>query len=58
VLYQNLLTFCEDFLALAVSVKFPPGIILGIIPEDNRDKDYPRKFGMFLASQGGEANPT
>lgn len=58
VLYQNLLTFCEDFLALAVSVKFPPGIIGGVIPEDNRDKDYPRKFGMFLASQGVDANPT
>ena len=48
VLYQNLLTFCEDFLALAASIKFHPGIVLGSIPEEERDKEHPLRYGMFM----------
>jgi len=48
VLYHNLLTFCEDFIPLAVSVNFPKGILLRLIPEGERDAEYPRKYGMVL----------
>jgi hypothetical protein len=48
VLYHNLLTFCEDFLVLAVSIQFPPMIKLGVVPEDKRDREHPGRYGMFL----------
>lgn len=47
-LYENLLTFCEDFIALAVSITFPPVFVIGVIPEDLRDKEHPLKYGMFF----------
>lgn len=49
-LYENLLTFCEDFMALAVSITFPPVFVIGVIPEDKRDKQHPLKYGMFFAN--------
>lgn len=49
-LYENLLTFCEDFIALAVSITFPPAFVIGVIPEDKRDKEHPLKYGMFFAN--------
>lgn len=49
--YQNLLGFCEDFLALSSGIKFHPGISVGILAEEKRDKEYPRKFGMFMKNQ-------
>jgi len=52
--YQNLLGFCEDFIALSSSIKFHPGIIIGILPQEKRDKEYPRKFGMFMKNSPNE----
>jgi hypothetical protein len=57
-LYQNLLTFCEDFLALAVSITFPPMIVLSVIPERKRDKEYPRRYGMYLARPASDEAAT
>ncbi len=57
--YHNLLSFCEDFVALSVSIKFHPSVILGVLPEERRDKDYPRKFGLFIrTAKEGEVNST
>lgn len=49
-LYENLLTFCEDFIALTVSITFPPAFVIGVIPEDKRDKEDPLKYGYFFAN--------
>jgi hypothetical protein len=51
VLYHNLLTFCEDFIPLAMSIKFPEAFVLHMIPEDQRDKQYPTKFGIHLINK-------
>jgi hypothetical protein len=47
-LYHNLLTFCEDFIARAVSVRFHPAVMLGIIPKPERAPQFPRKYGVFI----------
>lgn len=44
VLYENLFTFCEDFLALSYSIKFLKGISLQIVPEDKRRSELPAKY--------------
>lgn len=46
ILYSNLLTLCEDFIPLLLSIKFPPFISIYTIPEEQQDKEYPRKFGV------------
>jgi hypothetical protein len=53
VLYENLLTFAEDFLALAVNVAIMPVFTVGTIPVERRDKEYPRKWGLAFASPPG-----
>lgn len=57
-LYHNLLTFCEDFIALAVSITFPPAFVLGVIPENQRDKEHPVKYGIFFAKPPTETSAT
>lgn len=57
-LYGNLLTFCEDFTALAVSITFPPPFVIGVIPEDKRDREHPLKYGMFFAQPPSGAAAT
>jgi hypothetical protein len=43
---ENLLSFAEDLVCLLCSVKFVPGIDLALIPEEERDKEHPRKFRL------------
>jgi hypothetical protein len=38
VLYTNLLTFAEDFLALSVNITFLPVFTVGVLPFDRRDR--------------------
>jgi hypothetical protein len=47
-LYQNLLHFCEDFLVFSLRVILPPMFEIGMIPEEKRDPNYPRAYGLFL----------
>ena len=49
--YQNLLSFCEDFVALSSSIRFNPGLVLGVIEEKKRNKDYPIKYGIFMKNK-------
>jgi hypothetical protein len=43
VLYFNLLTFCEDFLALSLNLAMPPGLSVQIIaPTDRPDPSKPK----------------
>jgi len=49
VLYANLLTFSEDFLALSVNITFPSVFKVGVLSQERRDQEYPRKYGMFFA---------
>lgn len=58
VLYENLLTFAEDFLTLAVNITFPSVFTVGVIHPDQRDKEHPRKWGMFFALPPKEASAT
>lgn len=58
VLYENLLTFVEDFFALAVNITFPPVFTVGLIPPESRDKEYPRKWGMSLRTPPEQAIAT
>lgn len=46
--YSNLISFCEDFIALSLSIKFFNGVILGVLTEERRDETHPRKFGLFV----------
>ncbi len=48
ILYQNLLTFCADFMALAMQCKFPPTLSLRILSEAEVDPKTPRKFGLGM----------
>lgn len=58
VLFTNLLTFTEDFLALAVSITFPPPISIGVLPPESRDKEFPRKYGMFFTTPPERSSAT
>jgi len=48
-LYSNLLAFCENFLALAAHITFPPIFTLVELPEENRDQEYKRRFAVCLS---------
>lgn len=52
-LYHNILSFCEDFIPLSLSIKFHPGILLKILHEEERDKEFPRKFGLQALNSPG-----
>lgn len=56
VLYSNLLTFAEDFLALSVHITFPTIFTVGVLPPEGRDKKYPRKYGMFFSTPPEQPN--
>lgn len=47
-LYSNLFTFCEDFIALSLGMRFRSKLILILIPEEKRDKEIPLKYGIGL----------
>jgi len=57
VLYENLLSFCVDFLVLSMRLRFHPGVDVCVLPEDDMDKDYPRKYGLKFIGQIGNAGP-
>lgn len=50
ILYDNLLGFCEDFLALSLEIKFYPGLGLMIKKQEEIDPQYPRKFVIKINS--------
>ena len=46
--YYNLLSFCEDFIPSAVSIKFHPFFSLILLPEDRRNSEFPMKFAIGM----------
>ena len=46
-LYHNMLTFCEDFIPLAMSIKFLPAIVLG--PAARSEQEFLQvKYGLYM----------
>lgn len=56
-LYENLLSFCEDTVVSLLSLKLPPDKVIIIMPEDQRDPANPAKYrvGLRVNENGKES---
>jgi hypothetical protein len=48
-LYGNLLTFCEDFVALAVAIAMPPALTVRVVSDSNRTDLLQSKFAIAFS---------
>lgn len=46
-LYKNLIQFCQNFIAFSMRVRLPPIFDIELIPEAEREPDYPRTYRLI-----------
>ena len=48
-LYGNLLTFCEDFVALAIAIAMPAALTVRIVSGSNRTDVFQSRFAIAFS---------
>ena len=49
-LYGNLLTFCEDFVALSIAIAMPTALTVRVVSDSNRTDVFQSKFGIAFSA--------